>query len=143
MKIGRTYDELKVGDSESFTRTVTETDIQLFAGMTGDFNPIHTDIEYAKTSRFGQRVAHGPIALSLVAYLVGMRLPGPGTVLIRQDARFLAPVFIGDTITVTLTVVEKAAKGRVVMDASYVNQHGKTVIQSQVEGLPPRAPAAA
>ncbi|NPC55635.1 MaoC family dehydratase [Caenimonas soli] len=143
MKIGRTYDALNVGDSESFTRTVTETDIQLFAGMTGDFNPIHTDIEYAKTSRFGQRVAHGPIALSLVAYLVGMRLPGPGTILLRQDARYLAPVFIGDTITVTLTVVEKAPKGRVVMDASYVNQRGETVIESQVEGLPPRAPVAA
>ena len=139
MKLGKSWDEIRVGDHDSFARTITETDIQLFAGMTGDFNPIHTDAEYARTCRFGQRVAHGPIALGIVAYLVGMRFPGPGTILLRQDSRYLAPVFIGDTITVTLTAVEKKEKGRVIMDANYVNQRGEQVIASQVEALPPRA----
>ena len=140
MKLGKTWDEICVGDQGTFTRTITETDIQLFAGMTGDFNPIHTDAEYARTCRFGQRVAHGPIALSIVAYLVGMTFPGPGTILLRQDARYLAPVFIGDTITVTLTAVEKREKGRVIMHAIYVNQRGEQIIASEIEALPRRAP---
>lgn len=83
-------------------------------------------------------MAHGPIALGIVAYLVGMRLPGPGTILLRQDARYVGPVFIGSTVTVTITVTEKKDKGRIVMDASYVDRNGVRVIESIIEAPPPR-----
>jgi 3-hydroxybutyryl-CoA dehydratase len=137
MNSPRSYDEIKVDDSVSFTRTITEVDIQLYAGITGDFNPIHTDIEFAKKSRFGERVAHGPLPLGLIAHLVGMHLPGPGTILLGMDARFMKPVKIGDTIAVTMRVVRKAEKGRVHMEGLFVNQRGELVIKSQLEVLPP------
>ncbi|PLR76259.1 enoyl-CoA hydratase [Bacillus sp. V3-13] len=95
-----------VGQQASCSKTITETDFVLFAGISGDFNPIHIDREYAKKTRFNQRIAHGLLTSSLLSQLLGMHLPGKGSVYMEQTIRFKAPVFIGDTITATATVEE-------------------------------------
>ncbi|PLR86366.1 enoyl-CoA hydratase [Bacillus canaveralius] len=95
-----------IGQQASCSKTITETDFVLFAGLSGDFNPIHIDREYAKKTRFNQRIAHGLLTSSLLSQLLGMHLPGKGSVYMEQTIRFKAPVFIGDTITATATVDE-------------------------------------
>ena len=95
-----------VGDSASFAKTITETDITLFAAVSGDTNAVHIDAEFASKTRFGQRIAHGFIAASMIGTVLGTRLPGPGTVYLSQSLKFQAPVFIGETITATATVIK-------------------------------------
>ena len=94
----------RIGQRASFTKTVTESDVTTFAGLIGDFNPIHVDAEYARKSRFGQRVAHGMFTGGLISAVLGNKLPGPGAIYLSQQIAFLAPVFIGDTITATVEV---------------------------------------
>jgi len=94
----------QIGERASFTKTVTESDVTTFAGLIGDFNPIHVDAEYARKSRFGQRVAHGMFIGGLISAVLGNKLPGPGAIYLSQQLEFLAPVFIGDTITATVEV---------------------------------------
>ncbi|HSJ56032.1 MAG TPA: MaoC family dehydratase [Anaerolineae bacterium] len=96
--------EFHVGQRESFSKTVTEGDVTTFAGLIGDFNPIHVDAEYARKSRFGQRVAHGMFMGGLISAVLGNKLPGPGSIYLSQQIEFLAPVFIGDTITAVVEV---------------------------------------
>lgn len=91
-----------MGDKASFTKTVTDIDVWAFAGISGDFNPVHVNEEYAKNTRFGRRIAHGPVAMSLVAPVLGMMLPGPGTILVDLYTRYTAPVYPLDTITCTV-----------------------------------------
>jgi len=95
-----------VGQTASVTKTITEADIVQYAGISGDFNPVHIDAEYAKGTRFGQRIAHGLLTASLLSRLLGMQLPGPGSIYLEQTIKFLKPVFIGDTITATAEVLE-------------------------------------
>ncbi len=99
-------DRFYVGQTASVSKTITEADIVQYAGLSGDFNPVHIDAEYAKGTRFGQRIAHGLLTASLLSRLLGMHLPGPGSVYLAQTMRFLRPVFIGDTITATAEVLE-------------------------------------
>ena len=94
----------RIGQRATFTKTVTESDVTTFAGLIGDFNPIHVDAEYARKSRFGQRVAHGMFTGGLISAVLGNKLPGPGAIYLSQQIEFLAPVFIGDTITATVEV---------------------------------------
>jgi 3-hydroxybutyryl-CoA dehydratase len=94
----------QLGQRASFSKTVTESDVTTFAGLIGDLNPIHVDAEYARKSRFGQRVAHGIFAAGLISAVLGNKLPGPGAIYLSQQIEFLAPVFIGDTITATVEV---------------------------------------
>ena len=137
--IGKTYEELKLGDKESFTKTITETDIGIYGDLTGDFNPVHFDAEFAKKSIFGERVAHGPLTLGLIAPVLGMKLPGMGSILLHIEARFLAPVKIGDTITAEGELIEKIEKKRSVkLRIKFYNQHGKDVIMGTATLLPPR-----
>ncbi|MEH7345662.1 MaoC family dehydratase [Bacillus sp. JJ1532] len=98
--------ELYIGQQASCSKTITETDFVLFAGISGDFNPIHINSEYAKKTRFKQRIAHGLLTSSLLSQLLGVHLPGKGSVYMEQTIRFKFPVFIGDTITATATVQE-------------------------------------
>ena len=98
--------DFQVGEQASFTKTVTEADVTTFAGLIGDFNPLHVDAEYARKSRFGRRIAHGMFAGGLISAVLGNRLPGPGSIYLSQQIEFLAPVFIGDTITATAEVTE-------------------------------------
>jgi 3-hydroxybutyryl-CoA dehydratase len=100
----RSASGFQIGQRASFAKTVTESDVTTFAGLIGDFNPLHVDAEYARKSRFGQRVAHGMFTAGLISAVLGNRLPGPGAIYLSQQIEFLAPVFIGDTITATAEV---------------------------------------
>ncbi|MDN9009515.1 MaoC family dehydratase [Brevibacillus laterosporus] len=119
----------KIGQSASFSRTMTETDFVMFAGLSGDYNPIHVDKEYAGDTRFGQRISHGLLTASLLSRLLGMHLPGKGSVYKDQTLQFKAPVFIGDTITATATVKEfNEARRMLTLVTECTNQHGIVVL---------------
>jgi phosphate acetyltransferase len=125
----RTFDEIAVGDSASLARTVTQRDIELFALASGDVNPAHMDPAYAATDMFHGIIAQGILEAGLISAVLGTELPGPGTIYLGQDLRFLHPVSVGDTITATLTVTEKhPEKGNVVLDCRCTNQKGEVVI---------------
>lgn len=137
-KLGLSYDEIEVGMKASFTKTITETDVYLFASISGDFNPIHIDEEFAKKTPFGTRIAHGALPQSLIAPVLGTKLPGLGTIAIEVSSRFKAPTYFGDTITATAEVVEKMeAKKRVKLKLLWTNQHGATVAAGMAEVIPP------
>jgi 3-hydroxybutyryl-CoA dehydratase len=137
--IGKTIDELAVGDSAQFSKTVTETDVYLFAGITGDFNPAHIDEAYSRRTYFGTRIAHGLLSAGFISTVLGTRLPGPGTIYLRQELTFLGAVKIGDTITARVEVTEiDAAKGRVRLLTTCDNQEGKRVLTGEAVVSPPR-----
>ena len=137
---GITFDEMTIGQSASFAKTISETDVYLFAGITGDFNPAHINEPYAEGSVFKKRIAHGMLGAGLISAVLGMYLPGPGTIYMKQDLKFLAPVYIGDTITATCTVREKIeGKNRVIIDCSVVNQEGVQVISGEAMVMLPKA----
>jgi 3-hydroxybutyryl-CoA dehydratase len=139
--IGKTFDQLNTGDSDRFSKTVTEADIYLFAGVTGDFNPAHIDEVYAQGTFFKTRIAHGMLSAGFISAVIGTRLPGPGTVYMRQTLDFLAPVRIGDTVTATVEVVEKMEdKKRVRLRTTCVNQDGTRVLDGEALVSPPRPP---
>ncbi|MDR1807752.1 MAG: MaoC family dehydratase [Propionibacteriaceae bacterium] len=136
------YDEMKVGDSASFAKTITDTDIYNFAGVTGDFNPAHVNQVYAAATPFGGRIAHGMLCGSLFSTVFGTQMPGLGSIYVAQSLSFRAPVKPGDTITATVTVKELAEKGRVIFDTTATNQDGTVVITGEATLLPPRRPKA-
>jgi 3-hydroxybutyryl-CoA dehydratase len=139
--IGKTIDELKVGDSAQFSKTVSETDVYLFAGITGDFNPAHVDEEYARKTYFGTRIAHGLLPAGFISAVMGNQLPGPGSIYLRQELTFLGTVKIGDTITARVEVMEiDTVKGRVRMLTTCDNQEGKRVLTGEAIVSPPRPP---
>lgn len=134
----RTFEELMIGETASLARTLTYKDIELFAIMSGDVNPAHVDDAYAKSDMFHKVVAHGMWGGSLISALLGTKLPGPGTIYLDQSLHFSAPVGLGDTITVTVKVVEKKPEHhRVVLDCQAVNQNGKIVINGKAEVIAP------
>lgn len=136
--LGRTADELTVGDRASVSKIVSETDIHLYIGMTGDLNPLYTDESYAATQRYHGRVAPGALTAGLVVAVISTRLPGPGTILEREDLHFTAPVRPGDTITAFAEVVEViASRGRVRLSTVCKNQDGVVVLEGEVLVLPP------
>jgi phosphotransacetylase/acyl dehydratase len=125
----RTFDEMIVGETASLSHTVTQRDIDLFAAATGDVNPAHVDPVYAETDMFHHIIIHGMWGAGLISAVLGTRLPGPGTIYLGQELRFLHPVSIGDTMTAKVTVREKKpAKGDVTLDCVCTNQRGETVI---------------
>jgi 3-hydroxybutyryl-CoA dehydratase len=125
-------DELRVGDAAEMAKTVTEADIAVFAGITGDFNPVHVDAVAAERSMFGGRVAHGMLSAGFISAVLGMRLPGPGSVYLNQSLRFTKPVRIGDTVTARVEVLEIiAAKRRVRLATTCRNQNGEVVVDGE------------
>jgi phosphotransacetylase/acyl dehydratase len=125
----RTFDEMMVGETASLSHTVTQRDIDLFAVATGDVNPAHVDPVYAETDMFHHIIIHGMWGAGLISALLGTELPGPGTIYLGQELRFLHPVSIGDTMTAKVTVREKKpAKSDVTLDCVCTNQRGETVI---------------
>jgi 3-hydroxybutyryl-CoA dehydratase len=139
-ELGIPYENLTIGQKASFSKTISETDIYLFAGISGDFNAMHLNEEYSKTTPFKTRIAHGFIPVSLCAPVVGMKLPGSGTIVIDHYVRYLRPTFIGDTITATAEVIEKMPeKKRVKLRLTLVNQNGDTVSDGWVQVVPPKA----
>ena len=137
---GLTMQQIEIGQSASFAKTITEADVYMFAGITGDLNPAHISEEYAKDTMFKGRIAHGMLGASLLSAVLGMKLPGPGTIYLKQDIKFLAPVRFGDTITATCTVKEKLEdKNRLVLDCAVTNQDGVQVIVGEATVMPPKA----
>ena len=128
-----------VGQTASFSRTVTETDIVMFAGMSGDYNPVHMDREYAADSRFGQRIAHGMLTASFLSRLLGMELPGKESVYLEQTLKFKKPVFIGDTITATAKILEIDYERSIfTLSTICTNQDGTTVLSGEGKMMMPR-----
>ncbi len=107
MKFGKHIDELKIGDTASFSKTVSESDVYLFAGITGDFNPAHVDEEYARGTFFEGRIVHGILTAGFISTVIAGQLPGPGTIYSSQQLKFLAPVRMGDTLTARAEVKKK------------------------------------
>ncbi len=135
-----TYDEIQVGDKASFSKTISESDVYQFAGITGDFNELHINQPAAEKSLFKSRVVHGCLADSLVSTVLGMKYPGKGTIFLEKSVSYLKPVYIGDTVTAELTVAEKRERGRVLFDVSYYNQDGTEVIKGTALVLAPQKP---
>jgi len=123
------YHEIKTGDQASLSVTITESHIVLYAGITGDVNPVHVDAEHAKESMFGERIAHGMLVAGMISAVLGNKLPGPNSIYLGQDLRFTAPVKIGDTVTVVVTVTEKRDDKRIIkLQTTVSNQRGEVVI---------------
>jgi 3-hydroxybutyryl-CoA dehydratase len=138
---GITIDRMKVGDAAELSKTVSETDVYLFAGISGDFNPAHLDQAYAEKTFFKGRIAHGMLSAGFISALLGTRLPGPGTIYLRQELNFLAPVRMGDTITARVEVVELVPeKNRARLRTTCRNQEGTAVIDGEAVVMPPKAP---
>lgn len=128
-KHGYYLEDLKVGMTDIFAKTVTEADIVAFAGVSGDTNPVHLDAEFAQKTMFKERIAHGMLAASFVSTVLGTRLPGPGCIYLSQSLKFLAPVRIGETVTARVTLRDlNEAKRRAVFDT--VCSVGDTVVIS-------------
>lgn len=142
MTDGKTIHDIALGDTARFTKTVTQADVTLFAGLTGDFNPLHVDHEHAAQTRFGRPVVHGAFLAGLVSAVLGMQMPGPGALYASQSLAFKRPVFIGDTITAEAEAVERIEeKNRVRFATRCTNQHGEVVAEGE-SVLLPKKPAA-
>jgi len=123
-----TYDELHVDDYATFTKSLTEEELVLFAAASGDVNPVSLDAEYASQSMYKERIGHGMWSGSLIAAALSTVIPGPGTVHLEQQLKFVQPVKLGDTLTVKLTVKEKLDRNRVIFDCCVTNQDGELVV---------------
>ncbi len=135
----KTFSELQIGDSATFTKTVSETDIYLFAGITGDMNPAHVDAVSAADGMFKQRIAHGMLSASFISTVLAMQLPGPGTIYAGQNLQFRGPVFIGDTVTARVECSEKLdARGWAKFKTTVTNQDGKLVVDGEATVIPPK-----
>ncbi len=140
MITGKTISELQVGQTAEFSKTVSETDIYLYAGITGDFNPAHVNEAYAQNTFFKTRIAHGMLTAGFISAIIANQLPGPGTIYLQQTLSFLAPVRIGDTITGRVEVLECIAeKNRVRLKTTCQNQDGVVVLQGEGLVSPPKA----
>ncbi len=138
--IGKTIEELKIGESAEFSKTISESDVYLYGGVTGDLNPAHINEEYAKHTFFKTRIAHGMLSAGLISTVLGNELPGPGSVYIRQELNFLAPVHMGDTVTARAEVIEiLSEENRVKLKTSCINQNGVTVLDGEALVSPPKS----
>jgi len=128
--------KFNVGDSAEITKTVEEADIQAFAEVTGDHNPIHLDDEFAKTTRFGRRIAHGMLSASIISAVLANKLPGEGSVYLGQTLQFVAPVFPGDEVTARVTVREiREDKPILKLETICMNQSDEIVIRGEATVL--------
>ncbi len=130
--LGKTINELKAGDSDQFTKTISEADIYLFAGVTGDLNPIHINEEFSKGTFFKGRIAHGMLLAGFISTVIGCQLPGPGVIYVSQELNFKLPARIGDTITAAAEVTEVDVQAnRAVLRTTCTNQDGKLVVDGR------------
>jgi 3-hydroxybutyryl-CoA dehydratase len=136
---GLTIKEINIGDKASFQKTITETDVYLYAGITGDLNPAHINQVEAEKTMFQGRIAHGMLTAGLVSAVLGMRLPGPGSIYLGQELKFVAPVRIGDTIKAEVEVIEKLEeKNRIKLSTICTNQDGVEVLIGVATIMPPK-----
>jgi 3-hydroxybutyryl-CoA dehydratase len=137
--LGKSIAEIRVGDKAQLSKTISESDVYLYAGITGDFNPAHINEEYAEQTHFKSRIAHGLLSAGFISATIGTILPGPGTIYLKQELTFSAPVHIGDTITASVKVVEvNVEKNHVVLKTTCKNQKGEPVIEGQAVVSPPK-----
>ncbi len=135
-----TIRELKIGDQASTAKTISESDVYLFAGITGDHNPAHVNEVYASQTRFGRRIAHGILSAGLISAVLAMKLPGPGAIYLGQELKFVRPVYFGDTITATCTVSELLPEKNIArLETVCTNQDGAVVIKGTATVMPPSA----
>lgn len=128
----KTIGDLQVGDRARFTKTITEQDVYAYAGITGDFNPVHVDEAYATTTRFGRRVAHGGLLVGLISTVLGTDSPGPGGIYLGQSLSFRKPAFLGETVTAEVEVVEVLVeKKRVAYKTRCLNQRGEVIAEGE------------
>lgn len=137
--IGKTIKEINIGDKSSYSRTVAEADVILFGGVSGDLNPAHFNEEYSKDTMFKGRIAHGMLSASYISTVLGMQLPGPGTIYLSQELKFTSPVKFGDTITATVEVIDRIEeRNRITLETICVNQRGEVVVKGKAVVMPPR-----
>ena len=126
------YEDIELGETASITKMISEADVVNFAGIIGDFNPLHVNPVYAKDSMFGERICHGMLTASFISTLVGCGIPGRNGLYLSQEVKFVKPVKIGDTITATAEVIEKIdAKRRIVMHTVIKNQRDEVVVDGK------------
>lgn len=136
--IKKKINELKIGEKATFSKTITEFDIYSFAGISGDFNPIHINEQYANTTKFNKRISHGMLTASLISTVIGNQLPGVGTIYLSQSTKFLKPVYIGDTITASVSIEEiHIEKNTVKISSNCSNQNGQIVLVGESLVLAP------
>jgi 3-hydroxybutyryl-CoA dehydratase len=127
-----TYAEINVGDTAEFSKTISEFDVYQFAGITGDYNPVHVNNEFAKDSLFKERIAHGMLVGSFISTILGTKLPGENTIYLSQSLKFVAPVMIGDTIIAKVEVTEKRDDRKIIkLKTQVLNQHRKIVVDGE------------
>ena len=126
------YADLSIGQSAEVTHTVTEEDVQTFGDLSGDYNPVHFNEEWAKNTMFKGRIAHGLLSASYISTVIGMKLPGPGTIYLGQSMKFMRPVRVGDTITAKVEVAAlNDEKKRVTLKTICTNQNDEVVIDGE------------
>ena len=128
----------KVGDAAEMTKVFSEEDVFLFAGITGDRNPVHISKEFSAKTRFGERIVHGLLTAGLISAVIGMKLPGPGCLYLSQTLSFLAPVKIGDEITARAEIVEVISEKRLRFKTQCINQRKEVVLEGEAIIVPPR-----
>ena len=136
--VGKTYDQICLGDTAEFSKTFSEADIYLYAGISGDFNPAHVNETYARNTYFKTRIAHGMLPAGLISAVIGTQLPGAGSISVQQTLSILAPVHMGDTITARVEVVEKIDKKKVRLKTICTNQNEVIVLEGEAVVSPPR-----
>ena len=132
------YTEMKVGDKSFVEKTITETDVYLYAGISGDFSWLHVNEMRAEGGHFKTRIVHGILLLGLISNVVGNHLPGAGTIYEIQNSHFLRPCFFNDTIRAQVEVIELMPRGRVKLRTTCWNQHGDLIIDGEAIAIPPR-----
>jgi 3-hydroxybutyryl-CoA dehydratase len=137
--LGKSIDELNEGDFEIFQKTISESDVYLYAGITGDFNPAHLNDQAAKETIFKGRIAHGLLTAGLISAVLGTKLPGPGTIYLDQSLSFKKPVYFGDTITAKVTITEKLNDKNIVLcETICLNQNDQVVLTGVAKVMPPK-----
>lgn len=137
--IGKSIDELNVGDFEIFQKTISESDVYLYAGITGDFNPAHLNDQAAKETIFKGRIAHGLLTAGLISAVLGTKSPGPGTIYLDQSLSFKKPVYFGDTITAKVTITEKINDKNIIFcETICLNQKDQVVLTGVAKVMPPK-----
>ena len=136
------FEDLTVGQEASISNTVSERDIQVFADVSGDHNPVHLDADYAAKTMFKQRIAHGILSAAYISAVFGMKLPGPGAIYISQTLAFKAPVKIGDTVVTTVKVVELVPEKKRARFETVCTVGGKPVLTGEAQLMIPSRPAA-
>ena len=135
----RPFDEIAVGESAAYSKTITEDDVRTFAALSGDVNPVHLDAEFARNTAFGRPIAHGMLAASLISTVIGTRLPGINTIYLGQELKFTAPVFYGDTLTAKVVVTEKREDKPILrLDTTVSKEDGTVVVDGHAVVMKPR-----